>query len=318
MKKLSTLLFVSQNPAEEQALFDWTLALAQRQKAQLILLNVLPEVDAGLVGWVKNLLPADIKAKQTELALEAWQPWARQANQSGVVISTRVEFGKLFYKTIQMVLKDRVDWVIKQTETESKSLTEHIFASQDMHLLRKCPCPVLLHKNGRSLPFQNIMASIDVDIEAESITHNDLTQTILALAQTLAQTENANFHIAHAWQAEAEKLVRYWNSDLSEVDVMHFTEKVRQQHKTAVEYEIQACRDVLPNLQVHLAKGRAEEAIAELVQYHSIDLLVMGTVGRSGIPGLVIGNTAENLLEHVNCSVLAIKPRGFISPVILD
>ena len=223
MKKLSTLLFVSQNPAEEQALFDWTLALAQSQQAQLILFNVLPQVDAGLVGWVKNLLPADIMAKQTEAVLQAWQPWAMQANQAGVVISTRVEFGKLFYKTIQTVLKDQVDWVIKQTDKENKSLTEHIFGSQDMHLLRKCPCPVLLHKNGSSLPFQNIMASIDVDIEAESLTHNDLTQSILAFAQTLAQTENANLHIAHAWQAEAENLVRYWNSDISEVDVVKFT-----------------------------------------------------------------------------------------------
>ncbi len=317
MKKLTTLLFVSQNPAEEQALFDWTLALAQRQQAQLILLNVLPQVDAGLVGWVKNLLPADIMAKQTEAVLQAWQPWAMQANQAGVVISTRVEFGRLFYKTIQTALKDQVDWVIKQTDKENKSLTEHIFGSQDMHLLRKCPCPVLLHKNGSSLPFQNIMASIDVDIEAESLTHNDLTQSILAFAQTLAQSQNANLHIAHAWQAEAENLVRYWNSDISEVDVVKFTEKVRQQHKSAVEYEIQPCRDVLPNLQVHLAKGRAEEAIPELVKYHSIDLLVMGTVGRGGIPGLVIGNTAETLLEHVNCSVLAIKPKGFVSPITL-
>jgi len=45
------------------------------------------------------------------------------------------------------------------------------------------------------------------------------------------------------------------------------------------------------------------------------DLVVMGTVGRSGIAGLFIGNTAEMVLEQVQCSVLAIKPPGFVSPV---
>jgi len=41
----------------------------------------------------------------------------------------------------------------------------------------------------------------------------------------------------------------------------------------------------------------------------------MGTVGRVGIPGFFIGNTAEEILKRVECSVLAIKPAGFVSPV---
>jgi nucleotide-binding universal stress UspA family protein len=49
-----------------------------------------------------------------------------------------------------------------------------------------------------------------------------------------------------------------------------------------------------------------------------IDLIVMGTVGRSGISGLFIGNTAEKVLQKVDCSVLAVKPEGFVSPVKLD
>ena len=44
----------------------------------------------------------------------------------------------------------------------------------------------------------------------------------------------------------------------------------------------------------------------------------MGTVGRTGIPGLLIGNTAETILQQVDCSVLAIEPPGFVTPVTLD
>jgi nucleotide-binding universal stress UspA family protein len=47
----------------------------------------------------------------------------------------------------------------------------------------------------------------------------------------------------------------------------------------------------------------------------SIELLVLGTVGRSGLAGMLIGNTAEEILRRVDCSVLALKPDGFQSPV---
>jgi nucleotide-binding universal stress UspA family protein len=43
----------------------------------------------------------------------------------------------------------------------------------------------------------------------------------------------------------------------------------------------------------------------------------MGTVARSGIPGLIMGNTAEAILTELECSVLAIKPPGFVTPVTL-
>ena len=44
----------------------------------------------------------------------------------------------------------------------------------------------------------------------------------------------------------------------------------------------------------------------------------MGTVGRTGIRGLFIGNTAEAILNQVKCSVLAVKPSGFETPVRLS
>ncbi|HNA21902.1 MAG TPA: universal stress protein, partial [Agitococcus sp.] len=49
----------------------------------------------------------------------------------------------------------------------------------------------------------------------------------------------------------------------------------------------------------------------------AIDLVVMGSVARTGIAGLIIGNTAETILEQLQCSVLVLKPQGFISPVTL-
>ena len=67
--------------------------------------------------------------------------------------------------------------------------------------------------------------------------------------------------------------------------------------------------------QVVIAQGDPNHTIAEQVKLKNADLLVMGTLGRSGIPGMLIGNTAESALLQVNCAVLTIKPEGFESPV---
>jgi nucleotide-binding universal stress UspA family protein len=66
---------------------------------------------------------------------------------------------------------------------------------------------------------------------------------------------------------------------------------------------------------------RSEEVpktIVELAKSEAIDLLVMGTVCRTGIAGFIIGNTAEKVLSVVNCSVLTVKPEGFVTPVTLE
>ncbi len=66
---------------------------------------------------------------------------------------------------------------------------------------------------------------------------------------------------------------------------------------------------------VHLVKGPARALIPAVAGREQIDLLVMGTVCRTGVPGFLIGNTAESVLQQVDCSVLAVKPEGFVTPV---
>jgi len=66
---------------------------------------------------------------------------------------------------------------------------------------------------------------------------------------------------------------------------------------------------------VELLKGKPETEIPKFTDEINASLVVMGTVGRTGIPGLFMGNTTEEILNQLNCSVLAIKPKGFKSPV---
>lgn len=67
--------------------------------------------------------------------------------------------------------------------------------------------------------------------------------------------------------------------------------------------------------QVHHLREEVEEMIPNFVKDKKNDILVMGTVARTGIPGFIIGNTAENTFQELTCSLMALKPQEFISPV---
>ncbi len=66
---------------------------------------------------------------------------------------------------------------------------------------------------------------------------------------------------------------------------------------------------------IYHLKGEAWQVVPEFAEKNRVDLIVMGTVGRTGVRGLIIGNTAEATLNQVQCSVLAVKPPGFETPV---
>ena len=47
--------------------------------------------------------------------------------------------------------------------------------------------------------------------------------------------------------------------------------------------------------------------IPDFVNNNAIDIVVMGTIGRSGIPGLTIGSTSETILKGINSSRLNLR-----------
>lgn len=58
-------------------------------------------------------------------------------------------------------------------------------------------------------------------------------------------------------------------------------------------------------------------AVSELAKREQVDLVVMGTTARTGVKGALIGNTAEQGIDRIECSVRAVKPDNFVSPVTL-
>ena len=137
------------------------------------------------------------------------------------------------------------------------------------------------------------------------------------VATALARRQKCELIIAHAWTFPAESSFRSGRfGPLSEVD--RWVREARDLHRRSLTELLQpyALQDL--KHQVYMLKGEAGNLIPELVAAKEVELIVMGTVGRTGVDGLLIGNTAEKILRRVNCSVLTVKPDGFVTPVRLE
>ena len=58
-----------------------------------------------------------------------------------------------------------------------------------------------------------------------------------------------------------------------------------------------------------LLQGEMVEALRATIEQKEVDLIVLGTHGRSGISDLIMGSIAENILRHIDCPVVTVGPK---------
>lgn len=293
-------------------------ALAKKDQADLTVMDVIPQevatIGFGLPpdGPISAKLREGIVADRQSALKSLFQPHAEQLN-----IQFHVSVGKRFIEVIRAVLKNECDLVIKPAE--NPYWTRRLFGSDDLHLLRKCPCPVWLVKPSDKSNFSKILAAVDFD-PLEPLNTGELNRRILELAGSLALSEVASLHIIHAWEAFSEK--RMASMGFSSEDIKKLLEDEQNYHRENLQrlgdyFRTWIGREAYDDLspRFHLPKGSAKEVIAPLAMELGVDLVVMGTVARTSISGLFMGNTAESILDQLRCSVLAVKPPDFKTPV---
>jgi nucleotide-binding universal stress UspA family protein len=59
----------------------------------------------------------------------------------------------------------------------------------------------------------------------------------------------------------------------------------------------------------YVRQGQVWKALAGIVEENRIDLIVVGTHGRTGLGKLLLGSVAEDILAHAPCSVLTVGPK---------
>ncbi|MCW8956486.1 MAG: universal stress protein [Gammaproteobacteria bacterium] len=325
MNRFKNILCVVESGKSSKPALERAVTLAENNQARLTVVEVIPKMTAGIGMPEGGPITADLQAALIKTHTQSLETQI-EPYLSRVKIGTRVLSGVPFLEIIREVLRNDHDLVIKVPET--RDWLDRIFTSDDMHLLRKCPCPVWIIKPQAAKSYRRILVAVDVgdayppdELESRRL----LNQQILQMASTMALSDFAELHIAHVWEAIGENAMRSTFMRTPEEDIDNYVENVKQQHKDNLEnFTRQTIRnmsqDTIDYLKphTHLVKGSARKEIPVLAKKIEADLVVMGTVARTGIPGFIMGNTAETILNQIDCSVLAIKPPGFETPVTLE
>ena len=219
--------------------------------------------------------------------------------------------GEAFIEVIRRVLDHAHDLVVVGEPVAERPDEPHL-SSGVMHLLRKCPVPVWVMRSDRSCAGR-VLALVDPD-PGDPVS-DGLNDLIIELAASISRRRRWELHLGHAWGLAGEETLRsspYVGLPGSMVDVMVRDTKAMRRG----ELDALAIRHVTESERsIHMVAGTPGVVLPRLADRLNVDLIVMGTVGRTGLMGLVIGNTAETILRSVRCSVLAVKPEGFTTPV---
>lgn len=144
----------------------------------------------------------------------------------------------------------------------------------------------------------------------------EVSEAVLCEAALVAQALNVPIHIVHAMNIHEQLyLVR---GGATEEAVHKFQEELKRvaTEKFAQLMATELVRGLNVPVETHLIEGEPDVVLTEFTAGLERPLLVVGTMARSGIPGMLLGNTVERLITQVNCSLMAVKPVGFVSPVV--
>lgn len=324
MKQFKNILCVINPDTTPANVVERIVTLAENNQARLTAVYVA-ELTPVRKTQEGNSLVEEMQRtllKQHAEKLEAlFKPYCER-----VAVRTDILTGTPFLEVIREVLRGKHDLVIKIPE--QPAWLARLLGGDDMNLLRKCPCPVWMIRPDAASHYQRILAAVDVDDAyppPELATRHALNRQTLEMAMAAALSDFAELHVVHVWNAPGESVMRGAFMRKPEAEINAYVEQVRQHHEArldALVAEVMAPlgSDALKFLrpQVQLVKGYPRREIQAVAKQIAADLIVMGTVARTGIPGFIMGNTSESILNQIDCSVLAIKPPGFVTPVTLE
>ncbi|WP_370278981.1 universal stress protein [Pontibacterium sp.] len=311
MKRFKNILYFADGEQRIGNAFERAVNLARANNAQLCVFDVLPSTSsvAEIEQRLGLTLNDVLRGMRRDALAVLVEPYVEDASQLSIKVAT----GAAFVEVIREVISGGFDLVVKAARAPG-GLSERLLGSTDMHLLRKCPCPVWVDRPSGKTAYRSILAAVD----PESPEGQDCAAKVLTLAASMAARENAELTVVHAWHLYGESSLESGFAKIPKTELDDLLADTERKHREMLDQMMEKCGLADAGYTVHLVKELPASCIRQMCQQVSADLIVMGTVGRCGIPGFIIGNTAEEVLQTTQASILAVKPDAFVSPVTLS
>ncbi len=241
-------------------------------------------------------------AEKTQLVLEEL---IAKAEAKGITAKSQLAHGQAWEEIIRHVQQNNTELVIVGTR-DTGFASRLLYGSTGIRLLRYCPCPVWVTKPDSNWDDLEILVASDF---------SEVSQDALALGVNAARLTGARLRVLHAIERNTDRRMRH--TGLRDDEIQQYYQSIKEEAEQTIHEQLAQTdyRTIEAGVIVDVKSGPADIVILDTIEEHHIDLLIMGTIARRGLAGMLIGNTAENLLPQLSCAILAIKPRDFQCPV---
>lgn len=318
MKRFKRILLYADPKARIQPALQSAARVARDSQGVVTVVDCLPNesrpgvtpVSGDPHGAELELAPSSFAQRTARTRLDQI---CEQLHAQGVAATAKILIGQPVREILREVLCNRHDIVMKTAQGDRKRKEKGLFGTTTMALMRKAPCPVWIADPEQFDVPVRILAAVDPSTDDPD--RMKLNVQVLDLAAELAESTGARLYVLYAWLALGESL--FW-TQMPEDSLRKYIEDARRYAERKLANLLARCNNRISPSNVYLVKGDRDEVIADFASQRHIDLIVMGTVGRTGVSGLVIGNTAEKVLRRAHCGVLTIRPDALVIPARAD
>jgi universal stress protein E len=199
------------------------------------------------------------------------------AQEHGIDVSGEVEIGRNWNQQVVSAAARCTASMVFKGSKEHSDVEREMRETSDWTLLRLSPCPVLLVKDFHDWKNRRVLAAINT--RSPDIAHIKLNSQIISFAQQFSDAYGADAHFINAYS-----------------DRNHVPDDALLADSCGV-----------PRAHIHVVEGSAADVIASTAADIDADLIIIGTVGRAGLKGTVVGNTSERILDHTHSDVLVLN-----------
>ena len=174
--------------------------------------------------------------------------------------------------------------------------------------VRKAPVDVLIVRKDQHGPFRHLAACVDF---------SENSAKAVQFALHLAERDAAALDCVHVYMSAVTMALDY-GGFATPLPAIITDEEAAEAARAGLDDFLEPFTRKAPEGTVkHLVieAPSVRDAIVDHVKNSGVDLVVLGTRGKSGLRELLIGTTAERILQHAPCSILAVKPDDFVSPI---
>ncbi len=305
-----SMLIVVDQETEMESLKSLVSKLAKREGAKFHVLGIAPEFPMPAFQSTQ----ASKTARDMSVQVVANIKEKVETLLSGLPTDTSSSMvsGRVIEQVTQAVMIYQADLVLKAASVDTAR--GPLFGSIDKRLVRKCPAPVWIVRPEIGEKLDRIAVAIDrPDLYADSDNRRDLALSLIDHALDLATVLGIpKVSVVHAWDAVGADLLKSPRYGISADEAKEYISECEANTKAWLHDFIQTAGRQLDKRTATLESepvfGRPRVVLVDKIHALKADILVMGTIARSGALGLLIGNTAEDVLDRLECSVLALKP----------